>query len=115
MLTGGIAISGGMKETIASMESLKSEACNLPLIFAEMFKDEVNANDELRMFNGVMRIIKKYSGDAGSIGIINEFTGVITGGATLEEILQITCDEAVNPTLASKLVTDESCRLKKDN
>jgi len=98
-------------ETVSRIEQLEGKVCNLPLLFAEMFKDEVNANDEQKMYNGVIRVVKKYSEDNNALSVINEFTRVITGGASLEEILQITTDEAVNPTLATKLTVDESCKI----
>ncbi|MCX7923613.1 MAG: hypothetical protein N3B21_16625 [Clostridia bacterium] len=98
---------------VDQLETLEKEICNLPMIFAEMFKDEINANDEQRLYNGVKRVVKKYSQDKSAISIINEFTSVISGGASLEEILQITMDEAVNPSITSELVVDNSCKTDK--
>lgn len=77
-----------------------------------MFKDEINANDEHRLYNGVKRIVKKYLEDQRVISAINEFTSVVSGGANLNEILRIAKDEAVNPTFASAITVDESCRLE---
>ncbi|MFZ5985932.1 MAG: hypothetical protein ACOYWZ_02270, partial [Bacillota bacterium] len=90
----------------------EKDICNLPSIFSEMLKDEVNANDEQRIYNGIKRIIKKYSEEKNGISIVNELIGVLSGGASLEEILQITKEEALNPTLATGLTVDDSCSLK---
>jgi hypothetical protein len=96
---------------VVQLEDMEREVCNLPLVFAEMFKDEINANDEREMYDGVKRILKKYSQDESALSIINEFTSAISGGASLEEILTITKDEAAEPTLASSVTVDQSCGL----
>ena len=96
--------------TVKELESLEKEICNLPLIFTEMFKDEINANDEHRMFNGVKRIVKKYGDDAKALSVVNEFTRVICGGTSLEEIFQLTRDEAKNPTALTDITIDNRCK-----
>jgi len=95
---------------VDKLESFEKNSCNVPIIFAEMFKDEINANEEDRLYNGIKRIIRKYSEDRNSISAINEFTRVISGGASLEEILQITIDEIENPTLVTEITVDENCQ-----
>jgi len=102
-------------EIVDKLEKFEENVCNVPIIFAEMFKDEINANEEDRLYNGVKRIIRKYSEDKDSLSAINEFTRVISGGASLEEILQITIDEIESPTLISELTGDESCKANTDN
>jgi hypothetical protein len=79
------------------------------MLFAEIFKDEINANDEQKLYNGVKRVIRKYSEDNSSFAAITEFTRVIFGGASLDEIIQLTIDEAGNPTLASELTVENKC------
>ena len=103
-----------MIEAVDRLESIEKNICNAPIIFAEMFKNEINANEEDRLYNGVKRIIRKYSEDRNSINAINEFTRVISGGASLEEILQIAIDEAENPTLLSELTGSDSCQIDSD-
>lgn len=97
------------------LEKNEENVCNVPIVFAEMFKDEINANEEDRLYNGVKRIIRKYSEDRNSITAINEFTRVISGGASLEEILQITIDEIENPTLVTKITAEENCQNNQSN
>lgn len=112
-MDGGIVISrdnsARILKAIDQLEKIEQNACNIPVIFADMFKNEINANEEERLYNGIKRIIRKYSEDGNAISVINEFTRVITGGASLEEIIQITIDEAENPTLASILTGDDNC------
>ena len=98
-------------EIVGRIESLETKMCNVALIFAEMFKDEINANDEQKMYNDVKSIIKKYTQDKNAIAIINEYTQTISGGASLDEILQLTMDEAEYPTLASEITVDKKCSL----
>jgi len=62
--------------------------------FAEIIKDEIDANDQHKLYNGVKRLIKKYSQEKRGIEALNEFVSVLCGGATLYEILQITMEEA---------------------
>jgi hypothetical protein len=81
----------------------------MPLLFAEILKDEINANDEQELYFGVKNIIKKYSGEREAFEAIDEFIKVITGGASLDEIIQLAIDEAHNPTLASDLTLNNSC------
>lgn len=104
-----------MDEAVMSMETAEKKYCNLPLIFAEMFKDEINAIDEKRLYNGVKRIIKKYSPDKNAVSVIDEFTRVISGGASLMEIINISIDEARNPSLALDITIDSSCRSGKND
>ncbi len=100
-----------MYNSVIELEKLEKRICNIPVIFAEMFKDEVNANEEQKLFNGVKRIIKKYNGDKKAISIINEFTAVICGGASLDEILQISRDEAINPSAATDITVTNDCNI----
>lgn len=98
-----------LMKSVLNLENIEKTSCNLPMIFAEMFKDEINASNEHKMYNGVKRIIKKYSEDKKAIGAIEEFTRVISGGASLGEILQIAGDEATNPTAASQITVHGNC------
>lgn len=104
---------GKTVKLVNEMESIEKDVCNLPLVFSDMFKNEINANDERKLYNGVKRIIKKYAQEGDAIEIINEFTRVISGGASLEEILLISKDEAMNPSLASAISVDDSCDLER--
>lgn len=110
---GGIHIGTSMAkilaERIEQMEDMEKKVCHLPLIFAEIFKDEMNANEEQKLYNGVKRLIKKYSGEPSAISAIEEFTRVISGGTSLEEVFQLTLDEAASPTITSEVVVDNSC------
>ncbi|MDP4091966.1 MAG: hypothetical protein Q8920_01240 [Bacillota bacterium] len=96
-------------ESLTELEKMEKDKCSLPLIFAEVFKDEMNANEEHKLYNGFVRLIHKYSEDKKSLDVINEYTRVISGGTSLEEILQVTKDEAAEPTVISDIVVDNSC------
>lgn len=113
---GGIHISenrnDSLLEAVAQLEHMEREVCNLPLVFAEMFKDEINASDEREMYNGVKQIVRKYEKDKYALSVINDFTSAISGGASLEEILTITMDEVKDPTLASSVTVDQSCSVE---
>jgi len=101
----------GISDIIVELENMEKNICNMPLVFTEIFKDEINANDELRLYNGVKRIVKKYSSDREALAVLDEFTSVISGGASLGEILKVVRDEAVNPTLETGLTVDRECDL----
>jgi hypothetical protein len=111
---GGIHISvnngNNLLQSVIEMEEMEKKSCNFPLVFTEMLKDEINANDEIKLYNGVKRIIRKYSENQKAISAINEFTSIIAGGASLEEIIRISLDESENPSLASKINVDDSCK-----
>ena len=92
-----------MMKAIEKLENIGKEKENVPLVFAEIFKDEINANDEQRLYNGVKRMLKQYSEDSRAAAIINDFTRVISGGASLDQILQITMDEVENPSAEFEL------------
>ena len=104
-------MSGKLLDIVLELEDVEKDVCNLPMIFAEMFKDEINANDEQMIYNDIKDVIKRYSDDKNAILVINEFTKAISGGASLEEILQITKEEAQNPTLSSEITVDTKCKL----
>lgn len=95
-----------MVELIESLENIEKDKKNVPLVFAEIFKDEINANDEQKLFNGIKKLIKKYADDKNFATAINEFTKVISGGASLAQILQITVDEVLNPSAESELMVE---------
>lgn len=96
---------------INELESLEKDNSNLPLIFSEILKDEINANDEIKLYNGIKRIIKKYSQEKGNIAAIQEFVRVLCGGASIDEILQVTKEEVINPTVSTELTTDSECEI----
>jgi hypothetical protein len=100
---------GKTSDLIGQIESLEKEKCNIPILFAEIFKDEINANNEQTLYNGIKRVVRKYSEDESSIKAITEFTRVIFGGASLDEIIQVTIDEAKNPSLTSELTVENHC------
>lgn len=104
-----------MEELLQRMIEVEKDVCNMPMVFAEMFKDEINANDEDKLYQGVQKIVKKYAEDKHAMAVINEFTSVISGGASLEEILRITIEEAVNPSLTSEVTVDQSCKYEGKN
>ncbi|NLP14709.1 MAG: hypothetical protein GX383_09615 [Clostridium sp.] len=76
------------------MENSEGKVPSLASAFAEIIKDEIDANDQHKLYNGVKRLIKKYSQEKRGIEALNEFVSVLCGGATLYEILQITMEEA---------------------
>lgn len=110
---GGIFINtDNIITVLEKLEELEKDVCSLPMIFSEMFKDEINACDENEIYSEIKKFLKKYSDNSEIIAAVNEFTGAITGGASIEELLSITRDEAINPTLASALTVDETCKLE---
>ncbi|NLD48506.1 MAG: hypothetical protein GX660_15175 [Clostridiaceae bacterium] len=82
-------------------------------MFSEILKDEINANDEKKLYNGMKRIVRKYSQEKDNIQAVQEFVRVLCGGASLNEILQVTKEEAVNPTISTELTTESECKLEK--
>lgn len=100
--------SNKLAKLVHELEETEKDVSGMPLVFAEMLKNEINANDEHRIYNGIKRIVRKYAEDKNAIAIINEFTSVITGGATLVEIMTVAKDEAINPTLVSSISTDNT-------
>ena len=96
-------------ELINELEVLEKSICNLPDIFAEILKDEINANDEKRLFNGIKRTIKKYSQDKKGQEVMDELMRVLCGGASIYEILQVTKEECVNPTLETEMTVNKQC------
>jgi hypothetical protein len=79
---------------LEEMENSEGKVPGLASAFAEIIKDEIDANDQHKLYNGVKRLIKKYSQEKRGIEALNEFVSVLCGGATLYEILQITMEEA---------------------
>ena len=59
------------------MENSEGKVPGLASAFAEIIKDEIDANDQHKLYNGV-RLIKKYS-QKKRWGI-NEFVSVLCGG-----------------------------------
>jgi len=72
-------------------------------------EDEINANDQQKLYNGVKRLIKKYSQEKRGLETLDEFVRVLTGGASLEELLQIAREESQNPTITTEIIVDDSC------
>ena len=99
-------------EIFPELDKLEKEKCNLPQVFAEILKDEINANNEYDIYHDVKEFINKYSKDANSLKVINEYTQAISGGATLNEILQITMEEVINPSISTGLTTEDECELE---
>lgn len=97
-------------EIIPELESLEKDNCHLSQVFAEVMKDEINANPEDDLYKNVKSFIHKYSNDMNAIKLVNEFTEAISGGASLNEILQITRDEVVEPTISTGLTTSKDCK-----
>lgn len=79
---------------LEEMEKSEGRVPELASVFTEIIKDEIDANDQHKLYNGVKRLIKKYSQEKRGIEALNEFVSVLCGGATLYEILQITIEEA---------------------
>jgi hypothetical protein len=96
-------------DTIDELEELEKNACNLPLIFSEILKDEINANDEEKLYNGMKRMVRKYSNDAVAFSAIDEFVRVLSGGTSLKEIFLLAKDEVLHPTISSEIRVDNSC------
>lgn len=88
-------------ELISHMDNLEKEKHSLPMIFTEILKDEINANDELSIYRGIKELVEKYSKDAVSISIINELIKTLSGGASLDEIMQIAVDQMSYPYAVS--------------
>ncbi|HHV28736.1 MAG TPA: hypothetical protein GXX73_03885 [Clostridium sp.] len=88
---------------------MEKEVCNIGTVFTEILKDEINANDQQRIYNGVKRLIKKYSQEKRGMETLDEFIRVLSGGASLEELLQIAKEEAQNPTISTGITVDDNC------
>jgi len=58
------AHSNRVPELISHMDNIEKEKHNFPMIFTEILKDEINANDEISIYRGVKELAKKYSKDA---------------------------------------------------
>jgi len=91
-----------LMDLVSEIEKAEKENPNVPLIFTEVLKDEINANNEVRMYNGMKRLIKKYSEDSKSTAILNEVTRVMSGGTSLSDSLSVSIDEALHPTLVAR-------------
>ncbi|AEV69804.1 hypothetical protein [Acetivibrio clariflavus] len=113
-MKGGIVIDTNIYsdiiETIKELEDMERNMCNLPEVFSQILKDEINANDESRLFNGVKRIIKKYSQNKKELEAIDEMIRVLCGGASINEILQVTKDECTDMSLTTGITVDDSCK-----
>lgn len=83
--------------------------CSLPDVFSQILKDEINANDEKRLFNGFKRIIKKHSHNKKEFEVIDEMIRILCGGASINEILHVTRDECLDPTLEIDITVDKRC------
>ena len=116
--SGGIVIknneNNSIMETLSEIEKTEKDICNLPLVFSEIFKDEINATEENDLYEAVKKIIRKYCDDDKALAVLNEFTGALCSGASLEEILLIARDEALSPTPATGITVDGSCRIDGD-
>jgi len=51
---------------------------------------------------------KVFPGERG-LETLDEFVRVLTGGASLEELLQIAREESQNPTITTEIIVDDSC------
>lgn len=102
-------------EGVSELEAAEKDACNLPIVFADMLKNEINAVEEDKLYNGIKRVIKKYSASSKEISAIDEFARVLLGGADLLEVMHISKDEALNPTLISEIAADNSCESGNDD
>jgi len=113
-MKGGINIDTNIyKDAIAvikELEDMEKNNCNLPEIFSQILKDEINANDEKRLFNGFKRVIKKYSQNKKELEAIDEMIRVLSGGASINEILQVTKEECLDPTLETSITVDDHCK-----
>lgn len=96
-------------ELINELEVMEKDICNLPDIFSQILKDEINANDEQRLFNGFKRIVKKYSKDRKELEALDEMMRVLCGGASINEILQVTKDESVDTSIGTSITVDNRC------
>lgn len=99
-------------ELLDQMEKVEKDICNFPMVFVEMMKNEINANDEQEMYNSVKKLLRKHAKDAKAISLMEDFFGAISGDASLEEIMTIAIEEAQDPSLTSELTVDDSCRVK---
>lgn len=102
-------------DLLHEIESLENEVCNMASVFTEILKDEINANDQQRLYNGVKRLIKKYSQEKRGLEALNEFVRVLSGGASFDELLQIAMEEAQNPTISTGISVDDSCYRDENN
>lgn len=99
----------GTLDLINELEGMEKNICNLSDVFAEILKDEINANDEERLFNGFKRIIKKYSQDKKGQEVMDEIIRVLCGGASIQELLQVTKEECLDPTFETGLTVEKRC------
>lgn len=82
---------------IVEMDMLEKENRDVPIIFSEILKNEINANDEQSIYKELKKLIEKYSKDENSISAINDFTRVLSGGIPLVGIMQLSIDEIACP------------------
>jgi len=102
-------------ELMRELEEMEKDICNLPDIFSQILKDEINANDEHRLFNGFKRLVNKYSQDKKELEVLDEMMRVLCGGASINEILQVTKEESVDTSIATSITVDESCKNRNIN
>lgn len=100
------SITSRFKRLLMEMEELEKRDGRFRLVLAEILKDEINANDEENLYNGIIRILREYHDNEHVSQLINEITAAVSGGATMEEIIRISMDETVNPTIASEIMID---------
>lgn len=101
-----------LKELLGRVQKTEKEICNFSLVFAEIFKNEINASDDHELYIRLMEVIRKYADDEKIFSALNEFFNAIAEGATLEEVMEIAIEEAGDPSALSELTVDDSCKLK---
>lgn len=102
-------------ELIRELEEMEKDICNLPDIFSQIVKDEINANDEHRLFNGFKRLVKKYSQDKKELEVLDEMMRVLCGGASINELLQVIKEESLDTSIGTSITVDESCKNRNIN
>lgn len=103
-----------LKKLLDRMDKADKEICNFQLVFTEILKNEINAADEHDIYIQILKVIRKYEKDENALNAIYEFFSAISEGADLEEIMNISIDEASSPSPMSELTVDNSCKIKQE-
>lgn len=80
--------------------------------FTDMLKNEIDATEELEVYNNLSKLISRYKDDHESLQMIEEIVEALTNGAKLSEILLIAKDEIEEPTPVNVMNTDEFNNIK---
>lgn len=99
-------MSNNISSLFKSLDNLERQNTNIPLIFSEILKDEINANDENTLYNNLKAILDKYKDNQPVLYVINLVIKALSDGATLEEILNVSIEEALTREKAEDITTN---------